>query len=64
MKQFAFEVLDFLELDSSVLKSYSKIDVQCKENNQQVVDYKHDPRLVMRNDTKQLLVDFYRPYNK
>ena len=64
VKQFALEVLDFLELDSSVLKSYSKIDVQCKKNNQQVVDYKHDPRLVMRNDTKQLLVDFYHPYNQ
>ena len=64
MKEFALEVLDFLELDTSVLESYSTIDVQCSENNQHVVDYKHDPRLVMRNDTKQLLVDFYRPYNE
>jgi len=28
------------------------------------VDYHHNPQLVMRNDTKELLLHFLKPYNK
>ena len=35
-----------------------------KKNAQRIVDYHHDPRLQMRNDTEKLLKEFYKPYNK
>ena len=33
-------------------------------NRQQTIDYRHDPRLAMRNDTRDLLLKFFRPYNQ
>ena len=29
-----------------------------------LVDYKHDPRLQMREDTRQILEEFFQPYNQ
>ena len=34
------------------------------KNEQKVIDYEHDPNLVMRNDTKELLRNFLHPYNR
>ena len=33
-------------------------------NKQNAVDYTNDPRLVMRNDTREILKGFFRPYNQ
>ena len=33
-------------------------------NMQQTVDYHHNPQLAMRNDTKELLLQFFKPYNE
>jgi hypothetical protein len=33
-------------------------------NQQRAVDYKNDPRLAMRNDTREILRSFFRPYNQ
>lgn len=35
----------------------------CNENSQSSVDYKHNPKLQMRNDTKLMLEHFYYPFN-
>ena len=32
--------------------------------NENVIDYQHDPDLAIRNDTKELLREFFRPYNR
>ena len=34
------------------------------DNKQEAVDYKHDPRLAMRNDTREILKSFFHPYNQ
>ena len=36
----------------------------CNENIQDLIDYKHDPRLKMREDTRQILEEFFQPYNQ
>lgn len=64
MKMTATTILDFLELDSTILNHRSTVDIKCVENTQKTVDYKHDPRLMMREDTRQILVRFFRPYNQ
>ena len=64
MKTTATTLLDFLELDSTVLNRHSTLDIECVENTQKTVDYKHDPKLMMREDTRQILVQFFRPYNQ
>lgn len=33
-------------------------------NSQQTVDYRANPRLAMRNDTRDILLNFFRPYNQ
>ena len=55
-------ILDFLELPSTNIKLPPK--VQCNENTQHKIDYKHDSRLKMREDTKQILEEFFQPYNQ
>ena len=35
-----------------------------KLNKQMAVDYKNNPRLAMRSDTKKILQNFFRPYNQ
>ena len=64
--QAAHKVLTFLDLDTSVASSdstISHITHSCYENSQSSVDYKHDPKLRMRNDTLTLLEHFYFPFN-
>ena len=34
------------------------------KNKQKKVDYKNDPRLAMRNDTREILKSFFQPYNQ
>ena len=34
------------------------------KNEQRKVDYKNDPRLAMRNDTREILRSFFQPYNQ
>ena len=38
--------------------------IQCGNHQQKTIDYKHNPRLVMRNDTRQILIEFFKPYNQ
>ena len=57
-------IVDFLELPRATGDLDSDDDMQCNENSQNVVDYKNDPRLKMRNDTRQILVEFFQPYNR
>ena len=64
LRQTGKVILDFLEIPSTnnIIREFEHID--CNENQQTVVDYKHDPRLKMREDTKQILVEFFRPFNQ
>lgn len=44
-------------------ESVKQITSSCNSNPQMLVDYKHDKRLNMREDTKKLLEDFFHPFN-
>ena len=57
-------ITDFLELPRATADLALDTDLRCNENSQHVIDYKSDPRLKMRQDTKQILVQFFQPYNQ
>ena len=61
LRQTANVVWKFIGLNPLDLKSYSECN---GKNEQRKVDYKNDPRLAMRNDTREILRSFFRPYNK
>ena len=63
LKHTAKVILDFLEIPMTH-DSYNFHDMNCNENQQKIFDYKHDPRLQMREDTKQILERFFQPYNQ
>ena len=54
-------ILDFLELPSL---THSSLNIKCGENTQYAINYKHDPRLMMREDTRQIIEEFFQPYNQ
>ena len=56
-------ILDFLEIPMTD-DSYNFQDIVCNENKQEKIDYKRDPRLQMREDTRQILEEFFQPYNQ
>ena len=64
LKHSAKVIVDFLEIDSGDLKMHNLLDIHCNKNQQKGIDYKHNPRLVIRNDTRQILIDFFKPYNQ
>ena len=52
--------------DSEVKKALGltrHIAGSCSQNSQDIFDYKHDPKLKMRNDTRTLLETFLNPFN-
>ena len=57
-------ILDHLELNSTKREMNAFQKINCNKNTQHSIDYKHDPRLKMREDTKQILEEFLQPYNK
>ena len=57
-------ITDFLELPRVTADIDLDTDLRCNEDSQHVIDYKSDPRLKMREDTKQILVQFFLPYNQ
>ena len=60
MDQTVNMVWRFIGIDSFAIKSK-----YCMGSNQQTaIDYKNDPRLAMRNDTREILRSFFRPYNQ
>ena len=65
LKNTAKVIVDFLEIDSGDLNMHELFDInQCGKHQQKTIDYKHNPRLVMRNDTRQILIEFFKPYNQ
>ena len=61
VKHSARVILDFLEIPSN---NIDLPDMNCNENTQTKIDYRHDPGLQMREDTKQILEEFFQPYNR
>lgn len=63
--QTVHEVVNFLGLRADKVDNgmVDSIAQSCNENSQSTVDYKHDPRLQIRSDTKQLLERFYYSFN-
>lgn len=59
------DIIKFLGV--SPTKSYKSLAERakdsCKTNSQDLVDYKHNPRLQMRGETRTLLDIFYHPFN-
>ena len=58
------QITNFLDLPELTGDLDPDKDFECKENSQRVIDYKKDPRLRMREDTRRILEEFFRPYNK
>ena len=59
INQNAKQIWKFLGVDPSFdIKSLAKAEEQTK------VDYKNNPHLAMRNDTRDLLQRFFHPYNR
>ena len=61
-KKVAYNLLTFLNLDTNMAPGDIG-SITCHKNTQVKVDYRHDPRLQMRNDTLMLLEHFYFPFN-
>lgn len=64
--EVAHDMLKFLGLKTDVaadLNAVNRIVNSCHENTQTTVNYKHDPRLLMRNDTELMLKRFFYPFN-
>ena len=60
----ASRLLTFLDLkDVNVEEHMDRITWSCLENSQDTINYKHDPKLRMRNDTEMLLYKFFQPFN-
>ncbi len=65
-EQTVQELSEFLDLGTGAFPGHNKLKqilYSCEKNSQSSVDYKHDPRLQMRSDTKQILEQFYHPFN-
>lgn len=57
-------VLKFLNLKTDISDKSLKATVElCGTNPQKMIDYKNNPRLQMREDTRKVLESFYRPFN-
>ena len=64
-RKVAKELLEFLgyQPTDDLLNEVEHVTGSCSRNNQNVVDYKHDPRLMMRKVTKEILETFFQPFN-
>ena len=59
-------ILKFLDLDTSITAKpavIKKVADSCGKNPQKKVDYKNNPKLQMRQDTRDLLRMFFEPFN-
>ena len=54
---------DFLGLNMQIFEQSIMVDSKCM-NVQSLYDYRNDPALQMRDDTKQLLYKFFEPFNQ
>ena len=60
----AHDLLTFLNIKTEVASSdIDGISCNGASNSQRTVDYKHNSKLQMRNDTQTLLENFYFPFN-
>ena len=61
----AEQMLKFLGYPSpkSILNEVKLITHTCTKNSQETIPYKHDPQLKMREDTKSMILKFYKPFN-
>ncbi len=61
----AEQMLKFLGYPSpkSILNQVTLITHTCTKNSQETIPYKHDPQLKMREDTKSMILKFYKPFN-
>ena len=57
-------ILNHLELDVTDQEMQTYKNITCTKYSQELIDYKHDPRLQMREDTRQILEEFFQPYNQ
>ena len=63
LKDTAKVILDFLEIPLP-MSDVNFNAINCNENAQHTIDYKNDPRLKMRKDTRHILEEFFKPYNR
>ena len=61
----AKQMLNFLGYPSPkrILNEVKLITHTCNKNSQETIPYKHDPQLKMREDTKSMILKFYKPFN-
>ena len=64
IKDTAKVILNHLELSTDDDDMHKFADINCHENPQHKIDYKNDPKLKMREGTRQILEEFFKPYNR
>jgi len=65
--KMAKKLIDFAQPNNPVVMSQDSVGSvveSCGSNPQLIVDYKHNSRLAMREDTVELLKTFFQPFNK
>ena len=58
----ANEIWNFVGVDS-LRNIRATLKKHADKNEEKIIAYQHDPNLAMRNDTKELLRNFFQPYN-
>ena len=66
LSTIARKITDFLDIPPPKTVNITDYVHSCSPslNTQQSVDYRHDHRLQMRNDTREFLESFFRPFNQ
>lgn len=65
-RDVAKKILDFLQLPEreAIFKKVAQISLSCSKNSQDSINYKHNPKLKMREDTRSMLIKFFQPFNR
>ena len=58
------QIYNHLELSITDQEIENFKQISCGTNKQKSIDYNHDPRLKMREDTRQILEELFQPYNQ
>ena len=64
-KVIARQILTFLEYPvlDSVIDQVQLITLTCTKNSQDLIPYKTDPKLKMKEETREMILKFFKPFN-
>jgi len=50
-------------VSEDIMKMVKRITLTCNQNSQDAIPYKTDPLLKMKDETRTMILDFYKPFN-